>query len=97
MGATVQIASGFMLILIHGERWTSNTALPTIFDNHFQESTMNKDQAKGRIEEAKGKVKEVAGKVSGNKDLEQEGKIQKTIGKVQAGYGDLKEDIKKTI
>jgi len=37
---------------------------------------MNKDQVKGRIEEAKGKVKEVAGKVVGNKDLEQEGKIQ---------------------
>jgi uncharacterized protein YjbJ (UPF0337 family) len=58
---------------------------------------MNKDQMKGRVEEAKGKVKEVAGKVVGNKDLEQEGKIQNTGGKVRAGYGDLKEDIKKTI
>ncbi|MDD5176367.1 MAG: CsbD family protein [Sterolibacterium sp.] len=55
---------------------------------------MNKDQAKGRIEEAKGKVKEVAGKVIGNKDLEQKGKVQNLGGKVQAGYGDLKEDIK---
>jgi len=58
---------------------------------------MNKDQVKGRIEEAKGKVKEVTGKAVGNKDLEQEGKIQSVGGKVQAGYGDLKEDIKKTI
>ncbi|HEX5391811.1 MAG TPA: CsbD family protein [Rhodocyclaceae bacterium] len=56
---------------------------------------MNKDQAKGRIHEAKGKVKEVAGKVTGNKELEQKGKLENIGGKVQAGYGDLKEDIKK--
>jgi uncharacterized protein YjbJ (UPF0337 family) len=55
---------------------------------------MNKDQVEGRFEEAKGKVKEIAGKIVGNEDLEQEGKIQNTEGKVQAGYGDLKEDIK---
>ena len=72
-------------------------ALPTIFNCHYQESIMNKDQAKGRIDEMKGKVKEVAGKIVGNKDLELEGKVQNASGKVQAGYGDLKEDIKKTI
>lgn len=54
---------------------------------------MNKDQVKGRIEQATGKVKEVAGKVTGDKELEQEGKVQNVGGKVQAGYGDLKEDI----
>lgn len=58
---------------------------------------MNKDQTRGRIEEAKGKVKEVAGKVVGNKKLELKGKIQGNSGKVQAAYGDLKEDIKKSI
>ncbi len=58
---------------------------------------MNKDQVEGRFEEAKGKVKEIAGKIVGNEDLEQEGKIQNTEGKVQAGYGDLKEDIKDAI
>ena len=58
---------------------------------------MNKDQVKGRIAEAKGNVKEIAGKVVSNKDLEQEGRIQTIGGKVQAGYGDLKEDIKKSI
>ncbi|NMF98240.1 CsbD family protein [Aromatoleum toluolicum] len=58
---------------------------------------MNKDQVKGRIEEAKGKMKEVAGKVSGDKKLEREGKIQNISGKVQAGIGDLKEDIKDAI
>ncbi|NMG73982.1 CsbD family protein [Aromatoleum diolicum] len=58
---------------------------------------MNKDQVKGRIEEAKGKMKEVVGKVSGDKTLEQKGKIQNISGKVRAGLGDLKEDIKDAI
>ncbi|WP_295446797.1 CsbD family protein [uncultured Thiodictyon sp.] len=56
---------------------------------------MNKEQVKGRVEEAKGKVKEVAGNVVGNKHLELEGNIQKNVGKVQAGLGDLKADIEK--
>lgn len=55
---------------------------------------MNKDQAKGRIEVAKGKIKEVAGSLVGNEDLERKGRIQKSGGKVQATYGDLKEDLK---
>jgi uncharacterized protein YjbJ (UPF0337 family) len=59
----------------------------------YQEGTMNKDQVKGRVEEAKGQVKEVAGKAVGNKELEQKGRMQKAGGKIQAGYGDLKEDI----
>jgi uncharacterized protein YjbJ (UPF0337 family) len=60
----------------------------------YQELNMNKDQAKGRIEEAKGKVKEVTGKLVGNEDLEIKGQIQKSGGIVQSAYGDLKEDIK---
>jgi uncharacterized protein YjbJ (UPF0337 family) len=58
---------------------------------------MNKDQVKGRVEEAKGLAKEIAGKVTGNTEKEIAGKIQKAGGKARAGYGDLKEDIKKTI
>jgi uncharacterized protein YjbJ (UPF0337 family) len=56
---------------------------------------MNNDQVKGRIKEAKGKAKQVAGNVVGNKKLEEKGKLQKDVGKVQAGYGDLKHDLKK--
>lgn len=56
---------------------------------------MNKDQVKGRVKEAEGTVKEVTGKVVGNRNLEERGKVEKTIGKVQAGLGDLKEDLKK--
>ena len=58
---------------------------------------MNKDQAKGHLEQAKGKVKEVAGKLVGNDELELKGKIQKTGGKAQAAYGDVKEDIKDAV
>jgi len=56
---------------------------------------VNQDRAKGRVKELKGKVKEVAGKVSGDKALEQEGQLQAIAGKVQAGFGDLKENLKK--
>ena len=55
---------------------------------------MNKDQTSGRIAEVKGKVKEVTGKVVGNKELELKGTIQNTKGKVQAAFGDAKENIK---
>lgn len=55
---------------------------------------MDKDQVKGRIKEAKGKVKQVTGKAVGNEELEQEGRIEKSGGKIQAEYGDLKEYIK---
>ncbi|MBS1138671.1 MAG: CsbD-like protein [Proteobacteria bacterium] len=58
---------------------------------------MNKDQAEGRLEEAKGRVKEVAGKLVGNDELEVKGKIQKSGGKAQAAYGDLKEDVKDAV
>jgi uncharacterized protein YjbJ (UPF0337 family) len=57
---------------------------------------MNKDQVKGRFEEAKGKVKEVTGKVVGSDKLELKGNIQKSNGKAQAAYGDLKKDAKDT-
>ena len=55
---------------------------------------MNKDQIKGRVEQVTGQVKETAGKVVGNDRLETEGKAERLKGKVQAGYGDAKEDVK---
>lgn len=58
---------------------------------------MNKDQVKGRINQAKGKGKELAGKTVGNKELEQKGKAQKLGGKVQAGFGDAKKDLKDSL
>ena len=51
---------------------------------------MNKDQVKGS-------VKEAAGKLVGNRDLEAEGKVDKSVGKVQAKVGDLKADFKDAV
>jgi uncharacterized protein YjbJ (UPF0337 family) len=63
---------------------------------HEQEQAMgiNKDQVEGRVKEAKGTIKEVAGKLVGNESMEAKGKIQKNLGKVQAKFGDVKEDVK---
>lgn len=58
---------------------------------------MNKDQVKGRVTKAKGQIKEAAGKAVGNESMEAEGKIQKVAGKIQAKFGDAKNDIKKTL
>lgn len=58
---------------------------------------MNKNQTEGRIDQASGKVKEIAGKVTGNKSLEQKGKIQNISGHIQAGVGDVQKEIKKAV
>jgi uncharacterized protein YjbJ (UPF0337 family) len=59
--------------------------------------SVNKDQVKGRMNEVAGKVKETTGKILGDEDLEAEGSVQKEVGVLQSTYGDLKEDIKKSI
>jgi uncharacterized protein YjbJ (UPF0337 family) len=55
---------------------------------------MNKDQVKGRVKEAKGKIKEVAGVLMRNRTLEAKGTVQRTLGKAQAKFGDVKQDVK---
>jgi uncharacterized protein YjbJ (UPF0337 family) len=57
---------------------------------------MNEDQVKGRVEQTKGKTKKAVGKAVGNKELEREGELEDAGGKVRKGYGDVKEDIKKS-
>lgn len=61
------------------------------------EIPMNKEQFKGRFEEAKGAVKEATGKMTGNEELEIKGQVQKQAGKVQAGVGDVEEEVKDKI
>ncbi len=56
---------------------------------------MNKDQIKGPLRQAKGQVKEVTGKLLGDKTLENKGKAENIVGKVQEAYGDAKDEIKK--
>jgi uncharacterized protein YjbJ (UPF0337 family) len=58
---------------------------------------MNKDQTSGSLKQAKGQIKETTGKVLGDKDLENKGKSEKALGRVQESYGNLKEDIKDSL
>ena len=58
---------------------------------------MNKDQVEGRRKEVAGKIKEVTGKIIGNKEMETKGKVKNKLGKAQAGFGDVKRDIKKAV
>jgi uncharacterized protein YjbJ (UPF0337 family) len=60
-------------------------------------NTMNKDQIEGRKKEITGKIKEVAGNIIGDKTMEAKGKLKKQVGKAQAGYGDVKADVKKAV
>lgn len=59
---------------------------------------MNKNQVTGHVEETKGRVKKVVGKILDDKKMEVKGRnIQKSIGKARAGFGDVKEDVKKSV
>ena len=55
---------------------------------------VNKDKVKGVAKQVKGSVKETAGRVTGNRRTEAEGAAEKTVGKVQKGFGDVKEKVK---
>lgn len=55
---------------------------------------INKDQVDGRVKEAAGKVQEVAGRTVGSPEQELKGKLKKTVGAAQAGFGDAKERVK---
>jgi uncharacterized protein YjbJ (UPF0337 family) len=58
---------------------------------------INKDQVAGRVKEAKGKVQEVAGRTVGSTKQEVKGNLNKNAGKAQAGLGDAKERVKKSL
>ena len=55
---------------------------------------INKDQVDGRVKEVAGKVQEVAGRAVGSPTQELKGKLKKTIGNVQADYGDCRPSAK---
>ncbi len=58
---------------------------------------MNRDQKAGRVKEVKGTAKEVAGRITGDKSLENKGKVENAVGNAQAAYGDAKSDISKKL
>ena len=55
--------------------------------------SMNKDQVTGRVKEAEGKVKEVSGQILGNEKLAAKGTVEKSAGKAEAKFGDVKKDV----
>ncbi|MEO6986134.1 MAG: CsbD family protein [Paralcaligenes sp.] len=55
---------------------------------------MNKDQFNERAEQVEGQMERVTGKVAGNKEVEEKGKLQKTVGTVRSSCDDLKENLK---
>ncbi|WP_372521650.1 CsbD family protein [Sulfuricaulis sp.] len=54
---------------------------------------MNKDQFKARSKQEKGRIREISGKLFRDKLLEKKERAQKIGGRVQAGYGDFREDL----
>src|SRR5215208_1669540 len=65
-------------------------ASPTILSQLKETEMVNKDQVRGAMKEA-------AGKATGNRRTEAEGKADKIAGKVQKGFGDVKEKIKDSL
>jgi uncharacterized protein YjbJ (UPF0337 family) len=47
-----------------------------------------------KMDQAKGRVKEAAGNISGDKDLEREGKVERTAGEVKEKVGDAIDTVK---
>ena len=52
---------------------------------------MDREHVKGVADKAKGAVKEGAGKVSGDKELQNEGKMDKVKGESHKAAGDVKD------
>lgn len=46
------------------------------------------------LDDAKGRVKEAAGDISGNKDLENEGKVDQAVGNIKEKFGDAADKVK---
>ncbi len=57
---------------------------------------MNNEHVKGAAEKGEGKIKEVVGHVTGDRKLENEGKVDQVKGAVHSAVGDVKDAAKKT-
>jgi len=54
-------------------------------------AAMHKDEAKGAAKDIKGSIKEAAGKATRDPNLEAEGAADRLEGKIQRGFGALKD------
>jgi uncharacterized protein YjbJ (UPF0337 family) len=94
--ASRQKLSAIEGIFADGSDGESTASLHVNFIVMNRETIMNRNQKKGRIEAAKGKAQETIGQVKGDKNLERKGQLQKDLGRAQAAYGTLQENIKHT-
>ena len=59
-----------------------------------KESTMNKDQVEGKLQDIGGKLQEEAGKLVGNEEQQVKGLKNQVEGKTQEKYGDAKDALR---
>jgi uncharacterized protein YjbJ (UPF0337 family) len=57
----------------------------------------NRDELEGKIDQAKGKTKETVGRAINDRELEQEGRGDRTGGKVQEGFGKARRKVGEAI
>ena len=55
---------------------------------------MNNEHVKGAAEKVEGKIKEAVGHVTGDRKLENEGKVDQVKGAVHSAVGDAKDSVK---
>ena len=58
---------------------------------------MDREHVKGVADKAKGSIKQGAGKLSGDKEMENEGKIDKAKGDLHNAAGDVKDAARKVL
>lgn len=58
---------------------------------------MNKDQIRGKWEELKGKVKKEWGGATADRGAQIKGAVQEGAGKLQQGFGNVKEEVDREI
>ena len=56
---------------------------------------MNKDHVKGKIAETKGTIKKTIGRATNDPDMEAEGEVEETGGKLRGAVGDVKSAVRK--
>ncbi len=54
-----------------------------------------RDEAEGKLHQVKGKIKEVVGRIFNKPDLETEGKVEGTSGKIQEKTNDVEKAVGK--
>jgi uncharacterized protein YjbJ (UPF0337 family) len=57
----------------------------------------NRDEIEGKFDQAKGSTKETVGRALNDRDLEDEGRADKTTGDVQQGFGKARRKVGEAI